>query len=81
MRVYLGTDNIRDLFMPRPASPLLARELDTLASAARFYDANVLYKLLRGEPMNNSDLASISRSLDGNYAAYGWAEGSEQFRG
>lgn len=81
IKVRLGTDNIRDLFMPRPVSPLLVRELDALASALRFYDTSVIYKLVRGEPMNNSDLASISRSLDGNYAAYGWAEGSEKFRG
>lgn len=81
IRVRLGTDNIRDLFMPRPASPLLSRELDALASALRFYDDNVIYKLVRGEAMNNSDLASVARSLDGNYAAYGWAAGSEQLRG
>ncbi len=77
--VHLGTDNIRDLFMPRPASPLLSRELDLLASALRFYEANVIYKLVRGEQMNNSDMASIERSLDGNYNAYGWPQGSEAF--
>lgn len=80
VRVRIGTDNIRDLFMPRPASPLLVRELDAFASAVRFYDENVIHKLVRGEPMNNSDLVAIAKSLDDNYKAYGWDMSSDRFR-
>lgn len=80
VRVRIGTDNIRDLFMPRPASPLLVRELDVLASGVRFYGEEVIYKLVRGEPMNTSDLVAIAKALDDNYAAYGWDMRSDRFR-
>ena len=79
VHVGLGTDNIRALFMPRPVSPLLVRELDHLASDLRFYDAGIFYKLLKGEPFNNGDLAIIKRWLDGNYAAWGTPQGADAF--
>ena len=72
VEVRLGTDNIRDLFMPLPASPLLMREIDVLASSIRYYNESVLGKIARGERLNETDLDSINKSLDGDYEAFGW---------
>src|SRR3989344_2574383 len=70
--VRLGTDNINDLFMPLPLSPLLVREIDSLADAERYYNINVLSKIARGEKLNETDIDSVAKSLAGDYEAYGW---------
>ena len=70
--VRLGTDNVNDLFMPLPLSPLLVREIDSLADAERYYNINVLSKIARGEKLNETDIDSIAKSLAGDYEAYGW---------
>jgi cytosine/creatinine deaminase len=71
IRVYLGTDNINDLFMPLPLSPLLVREIDAIADLERYYNINVLSKLARGEKLNETDLDSIARNVAGDYEAWG----------
>ena len=53
--VRLGTDNINDLFMPLPLSPLLVREIDSLADAERYYNVSVLSKIARAERLNETD--------------------------
>ncbi|MEK7109143.1 MAG: hypothetical protein AAB919_01785 [Patescibacteria group bacterium] len=70
--VYFGTDNINDLFMPLPLSPLLSRELDSVADAERYYNISVLSKIARGEKLNATDLDSVERNLRGDYEAFGW---------
>ena len=72
IEVRLGTDNINDLFMPLPLSPLLVREIDALADAERYYNINVLSKIARGEKLNETDLDSVERNLRGDYEAFGW---------
>ncbi len=72
IRVYLGTDNINDLFMPLPLNPLLVREIDSVADAERYYNVNVLSKIARGEKLNETDLDSIAKNLNGDYEAWGW---------
>lgn len=72
IRVYFGTDNIQDLFMPMPLSPLLKREIDAIADLERYYNINVLSKLARGEKLNETDLDSIARNVAGDYEAWGW---------
>ncbi|MBI2030924.1 hypothetical protein HYT05_04850 [Candidatus Kaiserbacteria bacterium] len=71
-----GTDNINDLFMPTPKSPLLMREIGeeygVIQDAIRFYDQTVFEKIARGERLLKTDLARIERSLKGDYAAAGW---------
>ncbi len=69
--VQLGTDNTRDLLMPIPELPVLIREMDTLASALRYYDKNVLWKLARCEPLNATDRASVAQNLARDYEAFG----------
>lgn len=78
MRV--GTDNINDLFMPLPLSPLLMREIDALASAERYYNTSVLSKIACGEKLNETDRDSIERSLAGDYDAWGLPHTWKQFR-
>ncbi len=70
--VRFGTDNINDLFMPLPETPLLQREYDVLASAIRFYDKNVLNKFFAGERLNETDRDRIQRSIDGDNEAFGF---------
>ncbi len=72
IEVRLGTDNINDLFMPRPYDVLLSREIDVLASSLRYYDDNVLGKLARAERLNETDKDSVARSISGDHDAYGW---------
>lgn len=72
VKVYLGTDNIKDLFMPLPLTPLLVREIDSLADAERYYNVNVLSKIARGEKLNETDLDSVAKNLAGDYEAFGW---------
>ncbi|MBC7836812.1 hypothetical protein H7X87_03480 [Acetobacteraceae bacterium] len=79
--VRLGTDNSNDLLMPLPKIPLLLREMDTLASALRYYDTNVLWKLARCEKLNATDRASVAQNLARDYEAFGrpnpWARLTE----
>ncbi|MBX4192048.1 hypothetical protein KW798_01000 [Candidatus Parcubacteria bacterium] len=72
VRVYLGTDNINDLFMPLPLSPLLVREIDSLADQERYYNIAVLSKIAHGEKLNETDLDSIRANLTRDYEAWGW---------
>jgi hypothetical protein len=74
--VRWGTDNVNDLFMSTPKSPLLSREIGSefgaLQDATRFYDMTVIDKVARGEDLNQTDLARVERSLKGDYAGTGW---------
>ncbi|MGC9602668.1 MAG: hypothetical protein ABSE76_02930 [Minisyncoccia bacterium] len=69
--VGIGTDNTNDLLMPLPKLPLLVRELEMLASLIRFYDTNVLWKLARRQPLDDSDRASVAQNLARDYDAFG----------
>ena len=69
--VGLGTDNTNDLLMPLPKLPLLIREMETLASLIRYYDTNVLWKLARRQPLDDTDRASVAQNLARDYDAFG----------
>jgi len=71
VEVRFGVDNVNDLFMPLPLSPLLVREIDAVADMERYYNVNVLSKVARGETLNETDLDSITRNLYGDYDAQG----------
>lgn len=73
--VSLGTDNVCDIMMPRPVSPLLTRELDIFASHLRYYDEGIIYKIARGEAFNNSDYLALKRHLELNYDAWDMPQG------
>lgn len=74
--VRFGTDNVVDLFMATPKSPLLSREIGSefgvLQDVIRFYDETVIDKVAKGEDLNQTDLARVERSLKGDYARTGW---------
>jgi cytosine deaminase len=76
VNVSFGTDNINDMFMPLPKSPLLTREIGeehgVIFDAIRFYDAAVIDKLARGKRLNQVDRLRVEESLKGDYAAAGW---------
>jgi cytosine deaminase len=76
IEVGFGTDNISDLFMPTPTSPLLAREAGEEFGIAqdlfRLYDETVYWKLMRGIPLNETDLGRVELNVKGKYAAAGW---------
>jgi hypothetical protein len=69
--VGVGTDNTNDLLMPLPKFPLLIREMETLASLIRYYDTSVLWKLARGQPLDDTDRASVAQNLARDYDAFG----------
>ncbi len=71
VKVRIGTDNLKDLFMPLPEDVLLRREYDVLASALRFYNRSVLDKIFAGQELNETDRQAIQRSIDGDYEAFG----------
>ena len=77
--VWIGTDNVCDIFVRRPVSACVARELDVFANSLRFYDETVIYKIARGEPFNNSDYDALKRNLDLNFAAWGKPQGTDAY--
>ncbi|MDO8408010.1 MAG: hypothetical protein Q7S95_02115 [bacterium] len=77
--VWIGTDNICDIFVRRPVSASVVRELDVFANSLRFYDENVIYKIARGEPFNNSDYAALKRNLELDFAAWGIPQGLDAY--
>ncbi|OGZ79350.1 MAG: hypothetical protein A2358_00075 [Candidatus Staskawiczbacteria bacterium RIFOXYB1_FULL_37_44] len=62
VRVFLGTDNIDDFFVPT-GTGLLHREAMDGADLVRFYLPHVWAKLIAGVPLNNFDLRSIGDAL------------------
>lgn len=61
--VRFGTDNIGDIFVDFKR-PDLARELELIGSAIRFYDEVIWGKIARGEPLDDVDLHTLQRSLE-----------------
>jgi len=62
VNVYLGSDNINDVFVPS-SSPDMFDEVLRLADILRFYDTRILAKLAAGKKMNNFDKATIKRAF------------------
>lgn len=75
IEVRLGTDNINDIFMPDPKSPLILREagpdFGIIQSATRFYDQGIWNKIMCGIRLNELDRYKVSESLKGDYNSAG----------
>lgn len=69
VRVFLGTDNIDDFFVPS-GTGLLHREVMEGTNGIRFYLPHVWAKLIAGVPLNNFDLRSIGDALYQDYKAF-----------
>ncbi|HLC70927.1 MAG TPA: hypothetical protein VJI32_02910 [Candidatus Nanoarchaeia archaeon] len=61
--VRLGSDNIADVFLPATTASLYDEVL-VLANALRFYNVEVLAKLMCGVQLNNMDRKAIHDSLE-----------------
>ncbi len=61
--VRLGSDNIADVFLPATTASLYDEVL-VLSNALRFYNVEVLAKLMCGMPLNNMDRKAIHDSLE-----------------
>jgi len=61
--VLLGSDNIADVFLPSTTASLYDEVL-VLSNALRFYNVEVLAKLMCGTPLNNMDRKAIRDSLE-----------------
>lgn len=71
--VSIGTDNINDMFMSIPKTPLLRREFDQLCTLLRYDDEAVVEKLFTQEPLDDTDRESLREwkaANDEAYAAY-----------
>lgn len=62
VRVFLGSDNIDDFFVPS-GTGLLHREAMVGADLIRFYLPHIWAKLIAGVSLNNFDLRSIGEAL------------------
>ncbi len=60
--VYLGTDNINDVFIP-VSSPDLYDEINYLANSLRVYNPRILAKIACGKELDNFDKGRIKRAL------------------
>ncbi len=69
VRIFLGTDNIDDFFVPS-GTGLLHREVMEGTSQIRFYLPHVWAKLIAGVPLNNFDLRSVGEALYQDYKAF-----------
>jgi len=69
VRIFLGTDNIDDFFVPS-GTGLLHREVMEGTNQIRFYLPHVWAKLIVGVPLNNFDLRSIGEALYQDYKAF-----------
>lgn len=72
--VRIGTDNIMDLFMPRPHRLLVKDQLDSLATDVREYGENILQKIARWEPMLDLDIQTARNHILSDKAACERAE-------
>jgi cytosine/adenosine deaminase-related metal-dependent hydrolase len=63
VQVLLGTDNLKDIFVDFGRVDL-ARELELIGSAVRFYDDEIWGKVARGETLDDVDIEFLRRSLD-----------------
>jgi len=60
--VYLGTDNVNDIFVPA-SSPDVFDEVNNLANILRFYNPRVLAKVACGEKLDDFDRGTIRRAF------------------
>ncbi len=60
--LWLGTDNIADVFVPSSDGDMLS-EIKQASHAVRMYIPSIWAKLASGTPLNNVDIATIGRIL------------------
>lgn len=60
--LWLGTDNIADVFVPQGDGDMLT-EVKQASHAVRMYMPSIWAKLASGTPLNNVDIATIGRIL------------------
>lgn len=60
--VYLGTDNICDMFVPAGDGDMLT-EVKIAAHAVRFYTPSIWAKIACGDSLNNTDRERVGRAL------------------
>lgn len=60
--VFIGTDNINDVFVPS-STPDMCDEINYLSNILRFYNPRILAKLGCGEELDDFDRGKIQRAL------------------
>lgn len=60
--LWLGTDNIADVFVPQSDGDMLS-EIKQASHAVRMYMPSIWAKLASGTPLNNVDIATVGRIL------------------
>jgi hypothetical protein len=64
--VYLGTDNINDLFVPS-STPDLYDEVSDLTNSLRFYNPRILAKIACGKRLDNFDRGRIRLAINNSH--------------